>query len=130
MFAKLIPWFCVAGGGAVGSLARYALGLAAQRFSLSFPVGTLAANILGCLVIGGVMQVAAETEILSPNVRLLLATGFCGGFTTLSSMVYEEAQFFKDGEWFYGALYLGLTLTGAMLAFYAGMWLVRLLAAH
>ena len=107
-------------GGCAGSLSRYGLSLALQRHALVMPVGTLAANWLGCFVIGAVAQLAAPVPHLSPEASLLLATGFCGGFTTLSSMIYELEKFLKEGEYGHAGAYLLLTLVGAFALFLIG----------
>ncbi|MEE4379747.1 MAG: CrcB family protein [Candidatus Competibacteraceae bacterium] len=114
-------------GGMAGALMRYSTSLGLQKYSLFFPFGTLLSNWAGCFIIGIIAQLAENTEILSPEARLLLATGFCGGFTTLSSMIFEMAQFARDGEVFYGSLYFLATFLGAFLSFYAGMLIIRLL---
>ena len=115
----------VGAGGALGSVLRYSLSLLAQRFSVTFPHGTLGANLLGCLVIGIVVTLAATTESLTPTLRLFLATGICGGFTTMSSFIYELTQFVKDHEFLYAGAYLSLTLVGCMAMFCLGAWLVQ-----
>ena len=120
MLNGLIPWVCVGVGGMVGSLCRYGLTLLSRDWSISLPCGTLISNLTGCLVIGAIMELAAVTEVLSPSARLFLATGFCGGFTTLSSLVYELMQMMRDGEWAYAGLYFGLTIAGAIVAFGVG----------
>ncbi len=114
-------------GGFAGSLARYGLALAAQRFTVSFPLGTLGANVLGCLIIGGLAQLSGEAGVLSTEARLLLATGFCGGFTTMSSFAYETAQFVRENEYLHAGEYLALTLAASFAAFYAGSLAVKLL---
>jgi CrcB protein len=77
-------------GGCIGSVARYLVATCVQSRSGSlFPFGTLAVNVLGCLVIGALMALAVERESLSPNLRLLLVTGVLGGFTTFSAFGYE-----------------------------------------
>ena len=114
-------------GGFTGSIARYGLSVAFQRVSFDWPYGTMTANILGCFIIGVISGVAERTEMLSPGARLLLATGFCGGFTTMSSMVYESMQMLRSGEYLHGGLYVGATLAGSMLAFVAGAMAVRML---
>ena len=114
-------------GGMAGALMRYSTSLGLQKYSLIFPYGTLLSNWAGCFIIGILAQLTENTEILSPEARLLLATGFCGGFTTLSSLIFELAQFARDGEVFYGSLYFLATFLGAFLSFYAGMVLIRLL---
>jgi CrcB protein len=60
-----------------------------SRSASLFPFGTLAVNVLGCLLIGALMALAVERESLSPNLRLLLVTGVLGGFTTFSAFGYE-----------------------------------------
>ena len=98
---NLAAFLLVGAGGMAGSMLRYALALTGQRFSISFPHGTLWANLAGCFLIGLVTQVAADTGLIAPTTRLLLTAGFCGGLTTLSSMIYELGQMLRDGEWFY-----------------------------
>ncbi len=113
-------------GGFAGSLARYGLSLLAQGVSIEWPFGTLAANVLGCFAIGAVAELSSRGEALSPETRLFLATGFCGGFTTMSSMVYETMQMVKGNEYFLASLYAGVTLIGSIAAFLAGAIIVRM----
>ena len=115
----------VGAGGFAGSVLRYGLGLAGQRFSVTFPHGTLWANLLGCLLLGAVMALAAETEILSPAARLFWATGLCGGFTTMSTFIYEMSRFGQDAEYWVAAVYFAATLAGCAAAFVAGTLAVR-----
>lgn len=124
---SFLPYAWVGLGGLLGSLARYGFTLALSAPAAAMPWGTLASNLAGCLVIGAVSQLAADTELLSPATRLFLATGFCGGFTTLSSLVYELIQMVKSGEWLYALLYLNGTFFGAVLAFIVGMGCVTLI---
>jgi CrcB protein len=120
MLKSLMNCLYVGVGGMIGSLCRYGLTLLFRGESISMPYGTLLSNVAGCLVIGAVMELASAGEILSPAARLFLATGFCGGFTTLSSLVYELMQMLRDGEWIYAGLYFALTIAGAMIAFGLG----------
>ena len=121
----LTPILVVGAGGALGSVLRYLLSLLAQRASVTFPHGTLWANLLGCLVIGMVTTLATSTSSLTPAQRLFLATGICGGFTTMSSFIYELAQFVRDREFFYAGAYFAITLVGCMALFWVGAWLVQ-----
>ena len=116
-----MPCVVVGVGGFVGSVMRYALSLLGQRFSVSFPHGTLWSNLLGCLVIGVVTALAAKTEALSPTLRLLLATGLCGGFTTMSTFTYETFKFVQASEYLYASGYFVLTLAGCAAMFCLGM---------
>ena len=111
----------------LGGVSRYGLSLVTQTYSaISFPFGTLTSNIAGCLIIGFIAGVAASTQILSTEMRLLLATGFCGGFTTMSSFAYELGQFVQDKEYFFASSYFVATLAGAGLAFVLGLFLSQL----
>lgn len=109
----------------IGSLCRYGLTLLFRTGPISMPYGTLLSNVAGCLIIGAVMELAAVGEILSPAARLFLATGFCGGFTTLSSLIYELMQMLRDGEWAYAGMYFALTIAGAVIALGLGALAVK-----
>lgn len=118
----LIPFLMVGLGSMAGGMSRYGLSLATQNVSaFSMPYGTLLSNLLGCLVIGLLAGLGAKTELMSSEMRLLLATGFCGGFTTMSSFVYELGQFVQDKEYFFASTYFLATLAGAGIAFALGL---------
>lgn len=114
-------------GGSIGCIARYGISLLSMRYTISLPLGTIAANIIGCFCIGAITQLSAVTEILSPGARLLLVSGFCGGITTMSSTIYETAQFLKPQEYMHAAFYIGITVIGSFIAFYGGSIAVKLL---
>ena len=114
----------------LGGVSRYGMTLATQNFAmLSLPLGTLVSNLAGCLLIGLIAGIGASSQVLSTEARLLLATGFCGGFTTMSSFVYELGQFIQDKEYFYASSYFVATLVGAGVAFLLGLllsgWMMR-----
>ena len=131
---KLVLWsyLFVAAGGALGAVARFALNVVLQR-DVEFPWGTLTANLLGCLVMGVVAQLIAgsawfnESGIIPDQYRLLFAVGFCGSFTTLSSMVLEINSMLQKNEFFYSFSYLVGTLLGGFACFYIGIVCVRML---
>jgi len=109
-------------GSMIGGVSRYGMSLLTQNASaFSLPWGTLGSNLLGCLLIGLIAGFGGRSELLSSEMRLLLATGFCGGFTTMSSFVYELGQFVQDKEYFYASTYFVATLAGAGLAFALGL---------
>ena len=114
-------------GGFAGSIARYGLSVTSQRLPINWPIGTLAANVLGCLIIGILTEVVAQGDTLSPDIRLALATGFCGGFTTMSSMVYETSEMIRANEYLHATVYAAGTLLLSMAAFVAGIMVLRLL---
>ena len=107
---------------------RYGMTLVTQNYAVvTIPFGTLISNIAGCLLIGLIAGVGATSQVLSTEMRLLLATGFCGGFTTMSSFVYELGQFIQDKEYFYASSYFVATLAGAGLAFVLGLLISELI---
>ena len=109
-------------GSMLGGVSRYGMTLLTQNVSaFSLPYGTLISNLAGCLVIGLIAGFSGRSELLSTELRLLLATGFCGGFTTMSSFVYELGQFVQDKEYFFASTYFVATLAGAGLAFALGL---------
>lgn len=124
------PWgisLLVGLGGFAGSVARYGLSVTLQRFSIEWPIGTLAANVLGCFAIGIIAALSARGETISPEMRLALATGFCGGFTTMSSMIYEAAEMIRATEYLHATIYAAGTFLLSMSAFVAGIMAVRIL---
>ena len=121
-----VQMLAVAVGGAVGSALRYATTLGAARLlGTSFPLGTFLVNVLGCLVAGFIFGVAEEHGALPPLVRILLLTGFLGGYTTFSTFAVETIALLQDGSWVValGSL-LGNILAGGAFAF-AGIYLGR-----
>lgn len=88
----------VALGGAAGSMARYWIGtVLAARLGAAFPYGTFFVNVTGSFVIGYVLTAGTERFSLHPSVRLLLATGFLGGYTTFSAFEYETLRLLETG---------------------------------
>lgn len=109
-------------GSMAGGVSRYGMTLLTQNVSaFSLPYGTLVSNLAGCLLIGVIAGFGERSELLSTEMRLLLATGFCGGFTTLSSFIYELGRLVQDREYFFASTYFSATLAGAALAFALGL---------
>lgn len=132
MRIALYSYLFVALGGALGAIARFALNIFLQR-DVDFPWGTLTANLLGCLVMGVIAQLIAGTNwfndagIIPDQYRLLFAVGFCGSFTTLSSMVLELNTMLQKNEIFYSFAYFVGTMIGGFACFYIGVLCVRVL---
>lgn len=114
-------WLLVFIGGGLGSLCRYALsGVIQSRAHSGFPVGTLAVNVIGCLLIGLIARqlLAAQSDVM---VRAALITGFCGGFTTFSAFSYETVGLISGGEWSKAGLYVGVSILACLAATAIGM---------
>ena len=112
-------------GGGFGSVLRYAIGKWLNNTENGFPFGTFAANILGSLLIGIVLGYAAKNDVLSQNHTLLLATGFCGGFTTFSTFAYENHLLLKSGDFTTFAIYTIASFVIGFLAVFAGIYLIK-----
>ena len=90
--------FLVGAGGFVGSAARYWLSGQVQAWSgPDFPTGTMAVNGLGSFVLGLVMALGLERQIIGAELRIFLAVGVCGGFTTMSTFSYETLALLQRG---------------------------------
>jgi CrcB protein len=95
----VIQFALVAVGGVVGAVGRYWLAGIVQRASgADFPAGTLAVNVIGCFLLGLIMVLSLERGLIGPNLRLCLAVGLCGGFTTMSTFSYETLMLLRDGQ--------------------------------
>lgn len=112
-------------GGGLGSALRFLLAKWLNQ-PTGFPYGTFAVNILGSLLLGLVLGYALKNNSISSNTTLLLATGFCGGFTTFSTFMYENHVFLKSGEFGLFALYSISSFALGLLSVFFGLWLMRL----
>jgi len=102
-------------GGGLGSVLRYLFGKWFNNIEQAIPYGTMLSNIIGSLLIGVVLGYIVKSTSVSQTQSLLLATGFCGGFTTFSAFAYENQVFLRNGDYsnfiFYtfGSLILGFS---------------------
>ncbi|RFN59978.1 fluoride efflux transporter CrcB [Marixanthomonas ophiurae] len=112
-------------GGGVGSSLRYWISKYLNSTETGIPYGTFAANIIGSFIIGIVLGLALKNSSVSQNTVLLVATGFCGGFTTFSTFAYENHIFLKSGDFLSFALYTLASFVIGFAAVFAGMYLVK-----
>lgn len=119
----------VAAGGAIGSSFRHLVNMASLRwFGPSFPWGTIFVNLAGCFAMGVMIELIARRFGASQEMRLFLATGILGGFTTFSAFSLDAAVLWERGAHQMAALYVGATIVGTLAAIFAGLWLARSLA--
>ena len=118
----------VAFAGAVGAMARYGLHLWATRtWGERFPWGTLLVNVIGCLLLGFVVELVWRTQTSSPWLRIYLPVGLLGGFTTFSTFSYETLRHLERGEWATAGLNVAVNVGLGLLATALGFWAARAL---
>lgn len=123
----MIKMFFITGaGGFMGSGLRYlSQRLISHYFPLSFPYGTFIINILGCFLIGIIFAMGDKTKILSPEMSMFLAVGFCGGFTTFSSFTLDSIGLLRDGQYLYFSTYIFASVAIGILATIAGIGFIK-----
>ncbi|APD05571.1 putative fluoride ion transporter CrcB [Flavobacteriaceae bacterium UJ101] len=99
-------------GGGLGSILRFWAG---KELNTNFPYGTLFVNVLGAFIIGIILALF-EKEIISNSSRLLLAVGFCGGFTTWSSFAFEKFHMLREGHITHFIMYIGMSILFSLIA--------------
>jgi CrcB protein len=123
-------FWAIAVGAALGGVARYYLASAVQhRVGPTFPWGTLLINVSGSLLLGFIIRYALATPTVTFEVRALLTTGFCGGYTTFSTYSYETAALLEDGQYQRAGLYAFGSMFIALAATFCGFILARELIA-
>jgi len=114
-------------GGFIGTVARFLISRYFQlNYTSVFPWGTLVVNILGCLLIGIIYGISEKGDFLSPEVRLFLTVGICGGFTTFSTFSNDAFLLLRQEEWIRFAFYASFSFFLGLLAVYAGRIILKL----
>lgn len=120
--------FIIGTGGFFGSISRYLLHkVISEYFPGIFPIGTLVVNLTGCLLIGLIYGLAAKANLLSHEMRMLLAVGFCGSFTTFSAFAYEKLYLLQGNALMQAIIYALLSIVLGVLFVFAGVWLANFL---
>jgi len=118
----------VALGGGIGSTARY---LCQKWFNENyphpFPWGTFLVNLFGCFLIGVIYAASEKSTAISPQTRLLLITGFCGGFTTFSTFAFENMSLLRSGDFLYFSIYIIASVALGIAGVFAGIIIMKLL---
>ena len=110
-------------GGGLGSICRYTIARLLQHYNLIFPLATFLANVISCIILGALIGWSLKNT-MSPSMKLLWLTGFCGGFSTFSTFTYETFHLLETGHYGYafinmsasllvclGCIWIGLSLT-------------------
>ena len=126
----IIRCLAVAVGGALGSLGRYGLSVWGATLATRIPLGTLAANVLGCLAMGAVMHAVIVRAAMPEAWRLFLAVGLLGGLTTFSTFSYESITLARQGHAGSAALYVFGSLVIGLAAALLGWWLASLVPSR
>jgi fluoride exporter len=123
------PLGMLATGATAGSFARFELmEWSARLLGRQLPYGTLAVNVLGSFILGFFLTLATGRLEISPNMRILVATGFCGSFTTFSAFSYEVVTLLQAGNYLAGILYPIASVAGGLLGVIGGVRLANTLS--
>lgn len=116
----------VGAGGALGAVLRYLMASQVGRWTGSgFPWGTLAVNLIGALVIGLIIGLAARFIELGESLRLFLVTGVLGGFTTFSAFSLEVGLMIERQQWMAALAYVAASVIGCVALVLGALWLLR-----
>lgn len=123
----MIKTILIAGtGGFIGTVLRFLVSRYFQENTFSvFPWGTFTVNIVGSLLIGIFYGISERGNFLSPDVRIFLTVGICGGFTTFSSLSNDAFMLLQDKEWLKVSLYTSLSFFLGLVAVYLGRTLIK-----
>jgi CrcB protein len=127
-----MPWsgiLAVGGGAAVGAWLRWGLGILLNPVFPTVPLGTLAANLSGGLLMGFAMELLTRHAALPPEARLLVTTGFLGGLTTFSAFSAEIVTLLLRKEYLWGSIAISAHVIGSVAMTIAGILLIRALYA-
>ena len=118
-------WLAVGGGASVGAWLRWGLGTVLNPVFPTLPLGTLAANLVGGLMMGLAMELVTRHALLGPELRLLVTTGFLGGLTTFSTFSAEITTLLLRREWLWSVLGIALHVVGSLLLTVIGILIMR-----
>ena len=118
----------VGAGGAAGSMLRYGVAVIMNKMTgfpnlHPFPFSTFAINVVGSLIIGILFGLVARNHWMQETGYFLLASGFCGGFTTFSTFALENITLMQKGQSVIAILYMGLSVVVGLLLCRVGIWL-------
>jgi CrcB protein len=113
-------------GGFIGSVSRYLIQvMISARLPVSFPSGTIAVNLIGCLLIGLFFGYVESRHWFSPQVRLFVTIGFLGSFTTFSTFAFENLELIREGNYLNFFAYTLISVVGGIFLVWGGYFLAR-----
>ena len=117
-------------GGGLGSITRFLLGkFINTQHNNSFPFGTFIVNIAACFLLGCIVTLASQKQIISPQAKLFWAVGFCGGFSTFSTFSSESLTLFQQGNHLTMFTYIAASVIVCLFATYSGMMITQKIIA-
>jgi CrcB protein len=122
-------FLAVGGGAAVGAWIRWGLGTALNPLFPTLPIGTLVANLVGGLIMGFAMELITRHNVMPPELRLLVTTGFLGGLTTFSTFSAEITTLLLRRDWLWSVVGIAAHVVGSLLLTVFGIALIRALYA-
>ncbi|MCP4291841.1 MAG: fluoride efflux transporter CrcB [bacterium] len=123
------PFILIGLAGALGAISRYGVSLGAQRLlGNHFAYGTLLVNVIGCLALGIILELENQTQVVNSSVRLFVAVGFLGAFTTFSTFGFETLKFIQQGQPHLAFINIALNLILGLLAVWMGWGTARFVA--
>jgi len=122
----MMQFFLICLGGAVGTGTRFAMSTGiGTLLGPQFPYGTITVNILGSFLMGAIMYTSTTTDLVAPALRLVLTTGFLGGFTTYSAFNSETVMYLQQNLWGRALANVGVTVIACLVAGFAGIAAAR-----
>lgn len=116
----------IGAGSFIGGSLRYLISMFLEnKFPITFPIGTLVVNIIGCFLIGLLFTIASKIN-MTPELKLFLGTGILGGFTTYSAFSLETVTMLQTGYYYPAILYILASLIAGVVATISGIYLLKL----
>ncbi len=116
----------IAIGGAIGSVLRYLTTVFVSKYwSNHFPLATFITNVLGCFLIGLIIGILEKNNLSNSNLKWLLITGFCGGFTTFSTFGHENYSLFTNNNSLLAFSYIALSIILGLFAIWLGLFVSK-----